>query len=1030
MTGDGTAASPRTFKTIQGAANFAATLNPTYTSQVTIYIETGIYRESVMAVSDWTTFTSYPGQSVTVSGLDLVTNLTQQSAATATAPSIWKTAAPLVPAGISALTKANVLGPSHSTATDEVFVDGSMIPEPRFPETVSPGMNITSSTGIADPSVLTVPYSTQNSAGSLYDPDLAAVASQMPANWLVGAILHLQGEFTWETFAIKSFNANVLSYDSAPYTTTLSTSAYGNHFYISDFDSSNMSTTQQLNLSFTKFTLPGNIQTASAAESYVVDSMDYLSISGLTASSKVEVKQRDIVFDLSGHSGDTVNGVTLKAATIITDHNSIKDTVTNVNASYLSGYDENSIAVKVGSSIQTQAINVVTDHSGAFPNPNAFPMAPMNGWLQLDSGIQLLGLDDTLSGGKITNCFASAVTIGADGVTVSGVTISDVDVMGSDNAAIITRGESFRIMGAAGGTIPGMEALVPLDGLGPTTTYEGMVGITLALPYDAFDSQITVGSWVYVTNLSILNLPTQIAGNGTFKVVAVTSPMDGKITITYQLREPTTVAGSYYNLFPFTSNKKYGAAGTVSLVVGTAINPILVSNNVITNTGRCGITFRGAMYLTILGNTISSGMLSCNDGGGIYTFGEDTSTTTSNSYITINYNKISDMYGGYSSGVYADIGNSGLTIMHNVTYNCDSGIQINAAGINSVIEYKCLYANGGGKPEYSAFFSGIETYLDDSVKPPVWYNVDQGLHFNITAAFNTFGIAPTKEDKPVTGVSTSLYGISVTGDNPVVAYTSNTPTTNNLPVPPTVTSGPMLSSTPITASNVVGGTGFVYEDMGASIGTLYHATDIQLLLMPNAPAKFEIATSNYNTNQPTQPTASDPRTWTVSPSLQWMTYTPSSTLLDVTVNLTSRYFAILFEAASTGGSLTSVVIHGLSILGTNDLSAKATAVSVHGNGTPVFGPPPTFGSVETYFSSGPDDLMPNSYLILDLGATVNILKVDLFEIGGFTVWYSVSNSGGPWIPWTSGDAGRYVLVSKVTGQTGISIQNIGVLATA
>src|SRR5215471_16439507 len=104
--GTGSASSP--FQTIDFAASKA-----TQPGDVVV-IRQGVYRETVHSISDGVTFQSYPGESVTVSGLDPVT--TPWNVASG---SIYQTG-PI---------------PSLGPGLDQLFVDRQMMIRARWPNT-------------------------------------------------------------------------------------------------------------------------------------------------------------------------------------------------------------------------------------------------------------------------------------------------------------------------------------------------------------------------------------------------------------------------------------------------------------------------------------------------------------------------------------------------------------------------------------------------------------------------------------------------------------------------------------------------------------------------------------------------------------------------------------------------------------------------------------------------------------------------------------------------------------------------------
>ncbi|HWE96472.1 MAG TPA: right-handed parallel beta-helix repeat-containing protein [Tepidisphaeraceae bacterium] len=271
------------------------------------------------------------------------------------------------------------------------------------------------------------------------------------------------------------------------------------------------------------------------------------------------------------------------------------------------------------------------------------------------------------------------------------------------------------------------------------------------------------------------------------------------------------------------------AAGVISVVVGQS-GPVNISDNVVANSSRSGITYRGAINVNIVHNDVSGAGLDTTDLGGIYAWGEDVSSLSSNSNIIISYNTVHDMQSGIETGpgIYADNGNSGVTIEHNIVYNANYGIQVSSGGMKILVEYNTLDATkpNSFNPTPSAIHSGAVAYYNPTTNTIV--NGPAGIRYNTIALYNNFGVKPDPSGIPgsssTADTTDTLYGFNVdlgiafsvtNGNNVAVAYTSN-----GLGQQPS-TIGPTNLKAVAQA-----GSASIYEDLGANLGnTVPHDSD-------------------------------------------------------------------------------------------------------------------------------------------------------------------------------------------------------------
>jgi len=103
-----------------------------------------------------------------------------------------------------------------------------------------------------------------------------------------------------------------------------------------------------------------------------------------------------------------------------------------------------------------------------------------------------------------------------------------------------------------------------------------------------------------------------------------------------------------------------------------------VRNNTIYNCGRCGIVFRSSPAVSILRNRVYNCGLQTTDVGALYTY------QTDGQGGEIVWNLVSDTRtSGYgAAGIYLDHGSANYIVHHNVVWNCDAALKMNAPDQN------------------------------------------------------------------------------------------------------------------------------------------------------------------------------------------------------------------------------------------------------------------------------------------------------------------------------------------------------------
>lgn len=353
----GTINSP--FRTIQKAADNAQPGD-------TVYIRGGIYRETVTPAESGTTdkpilFKAYNGEKVTVSGADVVEGWSLNSGA------IYKAGMPW----------------SMGLGNDQVFVDGQMMIEARWPNTT------------LDVSHPILAHADSGADGMITDANMT-----QPIGFWNGATIRIlsgQGWVSWSG-TITSQTAGLLFFTSSiPVANGPDSSTrprQGNAYY-----------------------LTGRFEALDAADEWFRDpatGMLYLWTPGsdAPASHVVEAKRRLYAFDLRGRSHVTVQGIDVFAATIITDNNTSYTTLDSINGSYLS-------------------------HFSAIDNGWGWKGTSIAG--QIDaSGIILAGHDNQLINSTLAYSAGNGISLLGSNNTVSNNVIHDIDYSATDAAGIST----------------------------------------------------------------------------------------------------------------------------------------------------------------------------------------------------------------------------------------------------------------------------------------------------------------------------------------------------------------------------------------------------------------------------------------------------------------------------------------------------------------------------------------------------------------------------------------------------------------
>ena len=381
----GTLAEP--FRTIQRAATIAGYGD-------TVMIRGGTYRETVHPAQDGITFENYNNETVVVSGADVVGGWSNYRGSIAQASMPWD------------------LGDGN-----QIFVDGRMINEARFPNTsldpshpnLEVAQNIVATGG----------------RGTLYDPHL-------PGGWSGGVIQITSGDGWYaQSGMITGSGPGWLSFTYTPDQSWTVPHA-ANHYYLYG--------------KFQALDSPGEWFRDSSGQLYV-----WTPGSDSPAAHTIEAKHRQFAFDLTGDSNITIEGIGIFAATIKTDVGSSNLVLDHVHASYLSqfvwqntGWNQpwnSGIALNgANSTVENSVVQfsagdgIYITAPGALVQNNVVRDVTYNAG---DSaGIRDYGPRATISNNLVFDTGRSGILIGAPGSRILDNTVHDVMLLTSDAGGI------------------------------------------------------------------------------------------------------------------------------------------------------------------------------------------------------------------------------------------------------------------------------------------------------------------------------------------------------------------------------------------------------------------------------------------------------------------------------------------------------------------------------------------------------------------------------------------------------------------
>lgn len=385
----GSVAAP--FRTIQRAANIAQ-------SGDTVLIEGGTYRETVHPARSGVTFQNYNGQSVSVSGADVVSGFSSSGAAIYRAPMRF----------------------SMGQGSDQVFVDGRGINEARWPNT----------TDLSHP---TQAYFQGVSGGS---GRVTIHAAGLSAGW-AGATIHFDAGNGWyaQTGYVTASGSGWLTFSYSPDGGYMIPGS-GNPFY-----------------------LTGKFQGLDSRGEFYRDASGNLYVetpSGDNANRHlVEAQHRKYAFDLSGVANVTIRGINIFAASIHTDAGSRNTVIDHINANYIGRFTTQPIGWQqpYDSGIQLNAPNSVIENStvanssgdgiyvsswapGSKVINNVIHDVDLNGG---DSApIRSFAANLTVSHNTVYNAARCGIIVRATGAQVLNNVIHDVMLQDTDGGGIYT----------------------------------------------------------------------------------------------------------------------------------------------------------------------------------------------------------------------------------------------------------------------------------------------------------------------------------------------------------------------------------------------------------------------------------------------------------------------------------------------------------------------------------------------------------------------------------------------------------------
>lgn len=311
----GTVAAP--FRTAQHCADVAQPGD-------TCTLRAGTYREVVRPPISGTvdapiTFRAYPGEVATLSGAEVLFDDVYTSGATLTLPMSWTF-------------DVRASGDPHQVSSDQVFVDGQMMPEARWPNIPYERVTRTTTDDFAQADDATV---ADEHHATYIDADLA----DLPPGTFDGAkitfapgygIVHITCDVTEQTSEQVSFECNedpgAWGADSVlDQPGTMRGPSPGNYYYLWD--------AQDAQDAQAALDAPGEwFRTGPADDGQLL--LNLPERAGETAHYTVEARRRPWVFDLRGRSHIVIDGLRFFAGTILYDDDTHHTTVQNVDLRY------------------------------------------------------------------------------------------------------------------------------------------------------------------------------------------------------------------------------------------------------------------------------------------------------------------------------------------------------------------------------------------------------------------------------------------------------------------------------------------------------------------------------------------------------------------------------------------------------------------------------------------------------------------------------------------------------------------------
>jgi len=322
----------------------------------TVDILAGTYRETVTVHNSGTssapiTFQAYNNESVTIDGANLVTGWTAAGGKT------WAASMPQ----------------NLGTGKNQVFVDGQMMNEARWPNT---------SFDVSHPTMARVGSTSgvSSTSATIHDSSLT-----QPAGFWVGATLHIAAGQGWvfQTGTVTSSGPGYVTFSYTRQNGAYMTPSAGNHFYLSGVAGALDS--------------PGEWFRSSGGQLKV-----WTPASDSPSSHTVEAKARLYAFDLSSASYIHIQGIHLFASTINTSANSTGVVLNGITSKYASHFSVNS---------------------------NGFNMTTPN-------GIILAGEGDILENSVVEDTAGDGVWVSGNHATVTNNVVHDADYAGFDGGTI------------------------------------------------------------------------------------------------------------------------------------------------------------------------------------------------------------------------------------------------------------------------------------------------------------------------------------------------------------------------------------------------------------------------------------------------------------------------------------------------------------------------------------------------------------------------------------------------------------------